>query len=93
MKLITFLLLFGFGFSAVAAPTKTDEEIGLDDIQAELMNEMETVEISDEDEAFLDEELEIAVPDQKTEIISKTNKPATEVKKTVKAPTAPSVKK
>jgi hypothetical protein len=93
MKLLAFLFLFGMSLSTFAAPTKTDDEISLDEINAELMNEMETVEISDEDAAFLDEEIELPGTEEKVEMISKTNKPTEQNKKTVKSATTPTIKK
>ncbi len=74
---------------AFAAPTTTTdtEEIGLDDIQAELMSEIDTLVVDEDDELFLDEELE-----KKVEITGQ-NKKAEDTKKTVQAPAATAIKK
>ncbi len=82
-----FLTVLGLGFTTWAAPTTettTEEsEIQLEDIQAELMAELDTVEVTDEDVAFLDEEIEKAA-NTKTAPKTATAKPAT---------TTPAVKK
>lgn len=89
MKLITILFSCIISVQAFATPTTTEtEEIGLDDIQAELMSEIDTLVVDEDDELFLDEEIE-----KKVEITVQNKKSQPEVKKTVQAPTETTTKK
>lgn len=77
-QFFTFLTILGLGFSTWAAPTTTttaptdttETEISLEDIQEELMNELDTVEITEDDETFFDQEIESKVAEKATEVKS-----------------------
>lgn len=89
MKLFTILLTLVLSPFAFSAPTPTtNDEIDLDDIQAELMQELDTVSLDDEDETFLDQEIE-----KETKITAELKKTTPEPKKTSQAPAPTTTKK
>lgn len=89
MKLLTILFSLIMSVQAFAAPTTSEtDDISMEDIQAELMSEIDTLVVDEEDETFLDEEIE-----KKVEITGQNNKSEPQAKKTVQAPAATATKK
>ncbi len=85
MKKVVLLVSLMFSFQVFAAPTtSTDgtDEITLEDLQEEFLKETETLVVEEEDESFLDEELE-----KKAVATGKTT--TTETKTAVKSTTNP----
>jgi hypothetical protein len=83
--LISFLLSTVAMAAPAATPTETSEEITMDDLQAEFLNEADTLVVDETDETFLDEEIE------KQKVVSEAQKNTP--KTTVKAPAKTAVKK
>jgi hypothetical protein len=88
MKLFVILLTLVLSPFAFSAPTPKSDEIDLNDIQAELMNELDTVSLDEEDETFLDQELE-----KEMKLTAELKKSTPEVKKTSQAPAPTTTKK
>lgn len=86
--ILIFSFLTAFQASAATAPTTPTDEITLEDLQEEFMKEADTLVVDDEDETFLDEELEAKAKVQAQE---KTTVP--NAKSTAKAPAATAPKK
>jgi hypothetical protein len=91
MKKVVLLVSLLLGFQVYAAPTVSpaasptgEEEITLEDLQAEFLKEADTLVVDEDDVNFLDEEIE-----QKA-VATGTS---TDAKTTVKAPTTNPVKK
>ena len=87
MKKVVLLVSLLLGFQVFAAPSASptgEEEITLEDLQAEFLKEADTLEVDEDDVNFLDEEIE------KKAVATGTSSDA---KTTVKAPTTNPVKK
>jgi hypothetical protein len=87
MKKVVMLLSLLLGLQVHAAPTVSpvsEEEITLEDLQAEFLKEVDTLVVDEEDVNFLDEEIEQKAVAAGTSYESKT---------TVKAPATSAVKK
>jgi hypothetical protein len=87
---LVFSFLIVFQVNAATAPTvdTSSEEITLDDLHEEFMKEADTLVVEDEDENFLDEEIE-----GKLKIQSQLKSTTPETKSSAKAPTATSTQK
>lgn len=88
MKLFVILLTLALSPFAFSAPTPKSDEIDLDDLQAELMNELDTVSLDEEDETFLDQEMK-----RELTITSELKSSTPEPKKTSQAPAPATTKK
>ena len=86
-----FIMLVGFllSFQVNAAPSVNsagEEEITLEDLQAEFLKEADTLVVDEDDVTFLDEEIE-------KKAVATGKSATTETKTTVKAPAATPIKK
>jgi hypothetical protein len=89
MKLLTIIFSLIMSFQTFAAPTTSEtDDITMEEIQAELMNEIDTMVVDEDDVAFLDEEIE-----KKTELTVQNKKSEPAVKKSAQAPAATATKK
>jgi hypothetical protein len=75
MKIVFILVSLLLSFQVFATPTASpegEEEITLEDLQAEFLKEADTLVVDEDDETFLDEEIE-----QKAVATGTPSKPAT----------------
>lgn len=93
MKNLLVLIVLFFSFQTLAAPTAVSNDVEMDEIQEELMKEIDTATV--EDEEFLDQNIE-ATPAMEEKIqleAKKTPAKKTEVKQVSKTTTTVETKK